>query len=370
MIDMNSQFFAILTAIGEAKQANADALGIPWKLTELGVGDANGTDPVPDRLQTKLINENRRRQLNQLSIDLANPNILIAEQVIPADEGGWWIREIGLYDADGDLVAVANCAPSYKPKMSQGSGRTQVVRMNFIVSSATNVVLKIDPSVVLATRKYVDDSIISVLPKSRVAGSYRKVTITDRGIVESGSNPTTLEGYEIQPASQKDAEEGTDNAKPMTALRVTQLLAKQVIQATEKLLGLALIGTQEQVNAGADDSTIVTPRKLRFGFQIVHGPVGYIVFPTWLGGWIVQWNAGVTLKGSIINKTTFPIPFPNKLGSVVVGSYNNGQAGNSYLVYLSDGQGGASGAVNEAWFKTMNNGVDGSAGLCYIAVGN
>lgn len=164
MIDSNSQFFAMLTAIGEAKQANADALGVPWKLTELGVGDANGTDPIPDRAQTKLINERRRRPLNKLSVDPANPNIIVAEQIIPADEGGWWIREIGLYDADGALVAVANCAPSYKPLMSQGSGRTQVVRMNFIVSSAANVVLKIDPAVVLATRQYVDDSVKNLAP--------------------------------------------------------------------------------------------------------------------------------------------------------------------------------------------------------------
>ena len=327
MIDTNSQFFAILTAVGEAKQANADALGIPWKLTELGVGDANGTDPVPDRTQTKLINERRRRQLNQLSIDPANPNILIAEQIIPADEGGWWIREIGLYDADGDLVAVANCAPSYKPVLSQGSGRTQVVRMNFIVSSAANVLLKIDPSVVLATRKYVDDSIIHVLPKTRQPGSYRQVTITDRGIVESGSNPTTLEEYEIEPA------------------------------------------TQEQVDTGTDDSTVVTPKKLRFGFQVHIGSLGYIVFPTWLGGWIVQWHAGLTLQGSVINQTYFPIPFPNSLGSVVVGAYNNGAIGNNFLVYLSDGVGGSTGAVSDRWFKTMNNGVTGSAGLSYIAVG-
>ena len=165
MIDANSQFFAILTNVGMAKQANADALGIPWRITEMGVGDANGTDPVPSAAQTKLINEWRRRPLNQLKIDPNNPAVIIAEQIIPADEGGKWIREIGLYDADGDLVAVANCAPSFKPILSQGSGRTQIVRMNFIVSSTGNITLKIDPSVVLATREYVDVSIVEALAK-------------------------------------------------------------------------------------------------------------------------------------------------------------------------------------------------------------
>lgn len=370
MIDQNSQFMAILTAVGEAKQANADALGVPWTFAQMGVGDAGGADPLPDRAQTKLINERRRAPLNQVKIDPQNSNVIIAEQVIPENVGGWWIREIGLYDADGDLVAVANCAPSFKPLLAQGSGKTQVVRMNFIVTSAANVVLKIDPSVVLATRQYVDDSITAVLPPTRQPGNYRQVTINARGLVESGSNPSTLEGYEIAPASQEEAEVGEDNTKPMTALRVAQVFAGRVIQATERVLGLARIGTQEQVNTGTDDSTIVTPKKLRLGFQIVAGTVGYIVFPSWLGSWIVQWHAGMTLQGSTTNITHFPIPFPNKLGSVVVGGYNNGAIGNNYLVYLSDGVGGAAGAVSEAWFKTMNNGVTGSAGLSYIAVGN
>ena len=89
MIDKTSQFFAILTAVGEAKQANADALGIPWTFSQMGVGDANGTDPVPDRLQTQLIHEQRRAPLNQVKIDPKNTNVIIAEQVIPENEGGW-----------------------------------------------------------------------------------------------------------------------------------------------------------------------------------------------------------------------------------------------------------------------------------------
>ena len=197
MIDQNSQFMAILTNVGAAKLANANALGLPWKLTALGVGDAKGTDPVPSATQTKLINERRRAPLNQLTIDPVNPAVIIAEQVIPADVGGWWIREIGLYDEEGDLVAVSNCAPSFKPVLSQGSGRTQIVRMNFVVSSITNVVLKIDPAIVLATRDYVDRSIGEVLPADKAPGTYHRVTINARGIVVSGSNPTTLAGYGI-----------------------------------------------------------------------------------------------------------------------------------------------------------------------------
>lgn len=155
MVDQNSQFYAILTNVGAAKQANADALGIPWKITQLGVGDANGLDPTPNASQISLINEWRRAPLNQLKVDDKDSSIIVAEQVIPAEVGGRWIREIALYDADGDMVAVANCPPTYKPLLNQGSGRTQVVRMNLVVSSSSNVELKIDPSVVLSTREWV-----------------------------------------------------------------------------------------------------------------------------------------------------------------------------------------------------------------------
>lgn len=183
MTDQNSQFFAILTAVGKAKQANADALGIPWTFAQMGVGDANDTDPIPNEQQTRLINERRRAPLNQLSVDPTNPNIIIAEQVIPENIGGWWIREVGLYDADGDLVAVANCAPSYKPLLTQGSGRTQVVRMNLIVSNTANVDLKIDPSVVLATRKYVDGKILEELSKLDIKQSVRAATTGNINLV-------------------------------------------------------------------------------------------------------------------------------------------------------------------------------------------
>ena len=165
MIDQNSQFFAILTAVGEAKQANATALGQPWTFAKMGVGDANGADPIPNRTQTRLINEWRRAAVNQVRTDPANPNIIITEQVIPADVGGKWIREIALYDADGDMVAVANCAPSFKPLLVQGTGKTQIIRMNFIVANTASVVLKIDPAIVLATREYVDTQIVEAMAK-------------------------------------------------------------------------------------------------------------------------------------------------------------------------------------------------------------
>lgn len=159
---MATKYYAVLTNVGAAKLANATALGAQVEITQMAVGDGNGALPTPNPAQTALVHELRRAPLNSLSIDPNNTNKIIAEQVIPEDVGGWWIREIGLFDKDGDMIAVANCAETYKPQLQEGSGRVQVVRMILIVSSTAAVTLKIDPSVVLATRQYVDDQIIQV----------------------------------------------------------------------------------------------------------------------------------------------------------------------------------------------------------------
>ena len=159
---MTTKYFALLTNQGAAKLANAAALGTKVNITQMAVGDGGGALPTPDPAQTKLIGEKRRASLNSLTTDAANGSQIIAEQIIPESEGGFWIREIGLYDADGVLIAVANCAETYKPMLAEGSGRTQTVRMIIIVNSTSAVTLKIDPSVVLATRQYVDDKAIEV----------------------------------------------------------------------------------------------------------------------------------------------------------------------------------------------------------------
>ncbi|WP_268618467.1 phage tail protein [Escherichia coli] len=159
---MSTKFYTLLTDIGAAKLASAAALGVPLKITHMAVGDGGGVLPTPDSKQTALVNEKRRAALNMLYIDPQNSSQIIAEQVIPENEGGWWIREVGLFDESGALIAVGNCPESYKPQLAEGSGRTQTVRMVLITSSTDNITLKIDPAVVLATRKYVDDKALEL----------------------------------------------------------------------------------------------------------------------------------------------------------------------------------------------------------------
>ncbi|HHN9357707.1 TPA: phage tail protein [Escherichia coli] len=159
---MSAKFYTLLTDIGAAKLASAAALGVPLKITQMAVGDGGGVLPTPSAQQTALVAEKRRAALNMLYIDPQNSSQIIAEQVIPETEGGWWIREVGLFDETGALIAVGNCPESYKPQLAEGSGRTQTVRMVLITSSTDNITLKIDQSVVLATRKYVDDKVLEL----------------------------------------------------------------------------------------------------------------------------------------------------------------------------------------------------------------
>ncbi|AQV79527.1 tail fiber protein [Escherichia coli] len=203
---MSTKFYTLLTDIGAAKLASAAALGVPLKITHMAVGDGGGVLPTPDAKQTALVNEKRRAALNMLYIDQQNSSQIIAEQVIPENEGGWWIREVGLFDESGALIAVGNCPESYKPQLAEGSGRTQTVRMVLITSSTDNITLKIDPAVVLATRKYVDDK-ISEHEQSR---RHPDASLTAKGFTQLSS--ATNSESEILAATPKAVKAAYDLA--------------------------------------------------------------------------------------------------------------------------------------------------------------
>ncbi|HGE4794712.1 TPA: phage tail protein [Escherichia coli] len=199
---MTVKYYAILTNQGAARLANATMLGSKLNLTQMAVGDANGVLPTPDPAQTKLINQKRIAPLNLLSVDPNNQSQIIAEQIIPENEGGFWIREIGLYDDEGVLIAVANCPETYKPQLQEGSGRTQTIRMILVVTNTEAITLKIDPSVVLATRKYVDDK-ISEHEQSR---RHPDASLTAKGFVQlSSATKSTSETLAATPKAVKEA---------------------------------------------------------------------------------------------------------------------------------------------------------------------
>ena len=304
---MSQTYFALLTAVGEAKLANATALGTQLQISRMAVGDGNGNLPVPNRLQTALVNETYRADLNELKVDPANASQIIAELVIPETEGGYWLRELGLYDAAGDLIAVANCPPSYKPQLAEGSGRTQVLRMVLIVSSTAAVQLKIDPSVVLATRAYAD-SLIAV------------------HMLSADPHPQ----YKTEVATQAEAEAGANNVKRMTPLRVFQAMRSAAALATEALIGVLRVGTQAEVDAGALDDVAVTPKKLFNGALIVTSTYMALKLPSWLGGYILQrGSVSIAAEGGAAVSVTLPLAYTTGYSALATFSYTGTRLENS-----------------------------------------
>ncbi|EAB4399935.1 phage tail protein [Salmonella enterica subsp. enterica serovar Senftenberg] len=262
---MSTKYFALLTNTGAAKLAKATALGMQVEITQMAVGDGNGALPTPDPAQTALAHEIRRAPLNALTIDPLNTSQIIAEQVIPEDVGGWWIREIGLFDKDGDMVAIANCAETYKPQLQEGSGRVQVIRVILIVSSTEAVTLKIDPAVVLATRKYVDSEIIEVknyiddqLLTHEQSRNHPDATLTDKGFVQLSSSTGSLD--ETMAATPKAVRIAMDNANARLAKErnladLTNIpLARQSLQLGNS--ATRNVGATAGTVAAGDDSRI------------------------------------------------------------------------------------------------------------------
>ncbi|WP_302141734.1 phage tail-collar fiber domain-containing protein [Halomonas alkalicola] len=207
-----AQFYTLLTQVGQAKLANAVALGNTIELTHLAVGDGGGSVPTPDSDRTALINEVRRAPINRVEVDADNPNWVVVEQVMPPDVGGWTIREIGVLDSAGDLIAYGNYPETYKPTLDEGSGRTQTVRMVLQVSDTASVTLKVDPSVVLATRGYADtigEQAVQALQEHEEGRAHPAATTADQGMVQLATSEQARAGTRtdraVHPAGLKAA---------------------------------------------------------------------------------------------------------------------------------------------------------------------
>ncbi len=358
---MTAKFFALLTNIGAAKLANATALGTRLEITHMAVGDGSGTLPTPNPAQTKLVNEQRRAALNMLTIDPINTSQIIAEQVIPETEGGWWIREIGLLDKDGDLVAIANCAETYKPQLQEGSGRTQTIRMILIVSSTAAVTLKIDPSVVLATRKYADDKAIEVkqyadklLSDHEKSRNHPDASLTAKGFakyssaIDSNSEALAATPKAVKTAVEAAAKDLGDHGKAANPhdqyFQIANLLSEIKAQGpaalAETLENLGLgdaakkgIATNAEMQVGTADKLVSLVGLISIFGKRTFTANDYIRIPDVPGGFIVQFGTATTLaSGDTI--VTFPIPFPNKVLGIHP-SQNNSYTNGAWAAYAS-----------------------------------
>lgn len=310
---MSQTFFAILTAIGEAKLANATALGTAVQLTHMAVGDGNGAPVVPLRTQTTLVNERRRALINTLFIDPANASQIVSEQVIPEDIGGWWIREIGLFDIDGNLIAVANCPDTYKPVLAEGSGRTQVIRMVLIVANASAVQLKVDPAIVLATRGYADAKVVEHEAKADPHAQYLTAAEGNAAIAAAvaalvNSSPTTLDTLaELATALGNDAN---------FAATLTNLLALKAPLASPALSGNPSAPTPEQFD---NDTSLATTEFVNRALGNMSGQVGIV------GAVILDaTHAGKFLEASGASAYTITLPNANIVPGAVVAVQNIG----------------------------------------------
>ncbi|WP_302980398.1 phage tail protein, partial [Bilophila wadsworthia] len=153
---MSQQFRTVTTNAGRNAVREALTQGKTVKLSHMSVGDGGGNPVTPLSTMTKLVNERFRAQINDIVLDPATPDLFTAELFIPQAEGGWYIREVGLWMDDGTLFAVGNTPLTEKPDISSGAATDLLVRLIIRVLDAATVSIEIDPAQVLATREYVD----------------------------------------------------------------------------------------------------------------------------------------------------------------------------------------------------------------------
>ncbi|EJT3311731.1 tail fiber protein [Escherichia coli] len=246
---MSTKFRTVITTAGAAKLAAATAPGgRKVNITTMAVGDGGGKLPVPDAGQTGLIHEVWRHALNKISQDKRNSNYIIAELVIPPEVGGFWMRELGLYDDAGTLIAVANMAESYKPALAEGSGRSQTCRMVIIVSSVASVELTIDTTTVMATQDYVDDKIAEHEQSRR----HPDASLTAKGFTQlSSATNSTSETLAATPKAVKaayDLANGKYTAQDATSARKGLVQLSSATNSTSETLA----ATPKAVKAAYD----------------------------------------------------------------------------------------------------------------------
>lgn len=221
-----TDFYVLLTNIGKAKITNAHATKIPVELTEMSVGDGNGEYYNPTEIQTELVNEVYRAGINEISIDDENNNWLICNLVIPSDVGGFTVREVGLFDSDGDLISIAKYPESYKPVLSDGSAKDLMIKMITEVTNTEDVILNIDPSIILATREYVEESI-----DENNQNYYTKPEIDDSLNKKSDNG----HGHTLSDIEETETEKKLTSAEREKLLNIAEAANKYVHPSTHSI---------------------------------------------------------------------------------------------------------------------------------------
>src|SRR5471030_304612 len=206
-------FKSVVTKLGQARIAAAIQSGKDINITHMAVGDGGGKPTRRSSDLTKLIKETYRTKLNSLKLDAKNANWIIAEAIISASVGGFWMREMGLYADDGALIAVCNMAETYKPTLAEGSVRTQTLRMVITVTDTSAVSLTMDDTLIIATEEYVND-LLAAHEKSR---NHPDGTLTAKGFVQLNSaTNSTSEALAATPKAVKAANDNANARVPIT----------------------------------------------------------------------------------------------------------------------------------------------------------
>ena len=259
---MNQTYYTVLTQKGIALLDNATSLGVPIKITQMAVGDGNGNITTPDATQTELVHEVRRAAIDKLFVDNENPCQIIAEQVIPETDGGWFIHEIGLFDDRDNLIAVGNHPATYKPNCLEDSSRTQMIRMVIIVDNTEAIELKNETIEVFAAQQYIEPRADAT--QTAATQKYVNDTITAKITAheKSTNHPdaaTSAKGF-VQLNSEIDSELETQAANPLEVKKVYDVANEAVKRSGDTMTGqLTLSSNGLKINNDNSDSmTLMT----------------------------------------------------------------------------------------------------------------
>lgn len=249
------KFKTIITDYGKQRLIAAMSPGgTKLTLTQMAVGDGGGNPTNPDTTNTALVNEVWRAAVNSVTVDKKHSNIIVVELLIPAEVGGFWIREAGIYDEFNKLVAICSLPASEKPLLEQGSGRAQTVRMTLVISDLSTINITIDSTTIIATNDYVDNS----LKEHEKSRNHPDATLTDKGFVKLYSGVTSID--ETMAATPKALKIAMDNANARLAKErnladLTNIpLARQSLQLGDS--ATRNVGTTQGTVAAGNDSRI------------------------------------------------------------------------------------------------------------------